>query len=568
MDETSYSDPRVIAAINEHFVPIRVDNDRHPDVNRRYNMGGWPTTAFLAASGDVLTGGTYLPPDQMLESLARVKAFFDANQTAMQTLATTERAHAADEAAALTQMGGVHLSHERVPEAFEGDPDVPGDICAEVALQVVRSFDPDHGGLGADQKFPQPDVFGFMLVYGTIRGGGDPDHVPERTSALLRPARLHEVVRETLTKMAGGDLFDHIAGGFFRYSTRRDWSVPHYEKMLEDNARLARLYLEASLFAAERDLGDPGSYRRTAEGTIDYLLGTLWRSDAPAFGGSQDADERYYVLDSNGRAALPAPFVDPTVYVDWNALAARALLRGAHVLERPELAERAGLLLDHLLAAAGRGHSLPHFLRPDGEPGESAPLLADQVGVAAALLDAYESTGDRRRLRSAQDLAGWAGEQLRAPDGRLHDRLALPGDSAGLLAQPVPALDENALAADVFLRLEAYTGDERYREKALEILAAWATHHENYGVAAAAYAEVLLRYLDRPDHIAVVGGRDDPQARRLHAAALTAPRPLRTVQWLDPAEPADAERIREAGFPAAMAAAYVCRGRTCSRFEP
>ncbi len=71
MDETSYSDPRVIAAINEHFVPVRVDNDRHPDVNRRYNMGGWPTTAFLAASGDVLTGGTYLPPDQMLESLAQ-----------------------------------------------------------------------------------------------------------------------------------------------------------------------------------------------------------------------------------------------------------------------------------------------------------------------------------------------------------------------------------------------------------------------------------------------------------------------------------------------------------------
>ena len=87
MDETSYSDPRVIAAVNEHFVPVRVDNDRHPDVNRRYNMGGWPTTAFLAASGDVLTGGTYLPPDQMLESLARVKAFFDANQAKIIALA-------------------------------------------------------------------------------------------------------------------------------------------------------------------------------------------------------------------------------------------------------------------------------------------------------------------------------------------------------------------------------------------------------------------------------------------------------------------------------------------------
>ena len=105
MDETSYSDPRVIAAVNEHFVPVRVDNDRHPDVNRRYNMGGWPTTAFLAPSGDVLTGGTYLPPDQMLESLARVKAFFDANQAQIVAL-EGERASAGD-GAAMARLTGV-----------------------------------------------------------------------------------------------------------------------------------------------------------------------------------------------------------------------------------------------------------------------------------------------------------------------------------------------------------------------------------------------------------------------------------------------------------------------------
>ena len=164
MDETSYSDPRVIAAVNEHFVPIRVDNDRHPDVNRRYNMGGWPTTAFLAPSGDVLTGGTYLPPEQMLESLARVKAFFDANRAQITAL---EGECAADgDGAARARLAGLPLSPERALEALEGDPDVPGDISAEVALQVVRAFDPLYGGIGAEPKFPQPDVFGFMLVYG------------------------------------------------------------------------------------------------------------------------------------------------------------------------------------------------------------------------------------------------------------------------------------------------------------------------------------------------------------------------------------------------------------------
>ena len=466
MDETSYSDPRVIAAVNEHFVPVRVDNDRHPDVNRRYNMGGWPTTAFLAASGDVLTGATYLPPDQMLESLARVKAFFDANQAAIAAL-EGERAHDGD-GAALAMLTGMPLNRDQALEALEGDPDVPGDISAEVALQVVRGFDPLCGGLGTEPKFPQPDVFGFMLAYGALRGAGGPEHVPSGGSALLRPSRVHEVVRATLEAMATGGMYDRVAGGFFRYATQRDWSVPHYEKMLEDNARLAWLYLEASLFAGGHDIGDADLYRAAGEGTIDYLLATLWRDDEPAFGGSQDADEHYYQLDADGRAGLQEPYVDPTIYVDWNALAARALLRGAAVLSRPELAERAVRQLENLWASARRGDPMAHFLRPDGAVGDGAPLLGDQAGMAAALLDAYEVTAERRWLRRARSLATWMREHLRAPDGRLYDRLALPGESAGLLAQPVPALDENALAIEVLLRLEAFTGEARLRERALE----------------------------------------------------------------------------------------------------
>jgi hypothetical protein len=568
MDETSYSDPRVIAAVNEHFVPIRVDNDRHPDVNRRYNMGGWPTTAFLAASGDVLTGATYLPPDQMLESLARIKAFFDANQAKIVAL-KGERAADGD-GAAMARLTGRPLDRDQALVALEGDPDVPGDIPAEVALQVVRSFDPLHGGIGTEPKFPQPDVFGFMLAYGMLRDG---EHrpAPGRGNPLARADRVRMVVRTTLTAMVEGGLYDQVEGGFFRYATQRDWAVPHYEKMLEDNARLASLYLEASLPTNDDALGDRELYRRVAGGTIDYLLATLWRDDAPALGGSQDADEHYYLLDADGRSALPAPFVDPTVYVDWNALAARALLRAAPVLGRPELADRALQLLAHLHTAARRGDAMTHYVLPGGSAGEGAPLLCDQAAVAAAFLDAYESTADRRWLRRARGLADWMREHLRAPDGRLMDRLALPGESAGLLAQPVPALDENAAAAEVLLRLEAFTGEARRREEALEILAAWATQYERYGVAASAYAQVLLRYIERPDHIIVVGGRGDAEAQRLHSAALVAPRPLRTVQWLDPSDPDDERRMAETGLPgepAAAAAAYVCRGRSCSLFQP
>jgi hypothetical protein len=412
MDETSYSDPRVIAAVNEHFVPIRVDNDRHPDVNRRYNMGGWPTTAFLAASGDPITGATYMPPEQLLQALQRVREFFEANHTALLTLGATDRAQDADGEAARAHLGGVPPIGDSSAADFDGDPDVPGDIPAEIALQIVRAFDPVHGGLGADPKFPQPDVFAFALAYAKLRGGGDSLHVAPYTSGLAAPARVHEVVRTTLKKMAGGGLYDHVAGGFFRYATRRDWSVPHYEKMLEDNARLASLYLEA---AALTKADGPSALTRTAaRGTIDYLLATLWRADPPAFGGSQDADEHYYGLDAAARAELPEPFVDPTVYVDWNALAARALLRAAPVLQRPELAERAVELLGSLWERGRREAPMAHYLTTSGEPGPGAPLLVDQATMASALLDAYEVTAERRWLEGAQALAGWAGRRTPA----------------------------------------------------------------------------------------------------------------------------------------------------------
>jgi uncharacterized protein YyaL (SSP411 family) len=569
MDETSYSDARVIARVNEAFVPIRVDNDRDPDVNRRYNMGGWPTTAFLAANGDIISGATYLPPEQMLQALERMCEFFAANRTALLALETTEHAHAADAEAARAHLGGApHI--QEAPEDAPGETGLPGDIPAEIALEIVRAFDPMHGGLGTDQKFPQADAFAYLLAFGALRP--DDEVVPA--------ARIRHVARTTLTNMATGDLYDGVAGGFFRYSTQRDWSEPHYEKMLEDNARLATLYLDAAETAAGDDGGALGSetfYHDIAEGVIDFLLAALLRGDAPCFGGSQDADETYYRLDAGERAGLAGPFVDRTVYVDWNALAARALLRAAPLLRRPELVARALELLEYLWAHGRRNGAMVHYLvaPKDGAqtaadthrplvPGSGAPLLADQATVTAALLDAYEVTGERVWLARALEIADWAWERLRAPDGRLLDRLALRGQSAGLLSHPVPALEENAAIADALLRLAEYSHEAPHRGRGLDILAAWATQYARYGVAAAPYGSALLRCLERPDHLIVLGGRAEPTTWRLHAAALTAPQPLRTVQLLDPADPADAARIARAGLSEAPApAVYVCRGTAC-----
>ncbi|MEE4274526.1 MAG: DUF255 domain-containing protein [Thermoleophilia bacterium] len=621
MDETSYSDPRVIERVNRDYLPVRVDNDRDPDVNRRYNMGGWPTTAFLTGGGEVLTGATYLPPDDMAAALEKVRAYFDEHRDELDALdaqraAERERAAAAVSAAAGEsaaaregapkrgaagvagrEAGAPVLEHVDEASVFAGDASGPGDLADQVALTIVRAFDPLHGGLGSEPKFPQADVFGFLLAYAGLRGGSG--------SPLLTRSRLDEVLRVTLTSMAAGDVYDRVGEGFFRYATQRDWAVPHYEKMLEDNARLALLYLDAALAtdghggtaepegtakaggtaepggtdeptdardgpeAAGGQAGDAARYRRTAFGVIDYLLGTLWRGEPPVFSGSQDADEHYYTLDAAGRSELAAPFIDTTVYVDWNALAARALLRGAAVLARPELARPAVDLLDHLWGHARRDGALVHYLTPEGEEGATGGLLGDQAAVATALLDAYEVSGRDDLLGRAEALADWVGERLGTADGRLLDREPDPR-AGGLLARPLPSLEDDAVMADVLLRLEAYTGEPGYRRRALALLAAWVPHVAGSGVGAAPYAAALLRALERPDHLVVVGHDGDGATDALHAAALTAPRPLRTVQRLDPDR--DAGRLAARGLPAAAGGAgmtraagavYVCRGTSC-----
>jgi uncharacterized protein YyaL (SSP411 family) len=534
MDETSYSDPDVIAAVNAQYVPVRVDNDRHPDVNRRYNMGGWPTTAFLTPGGDIITGATYVPPGQLRQALDRVREFFDSNKATLQHVERPELEEPGDE------------QHEHDDAALARIPD-------ELAVAAVRAFDPVYGGVGSEPKFPQADVFAFLLAYATLR--------PEAPDA----PRALEMLAKTLEAMARGGMYDHGGGGFYRYATRRDWSEPHYEKMLEDEARLALLYLDAFGLARAgvAGLGEPRLHRDAAAGALAHITGTLWLGDPPAFGGSQDADEAYYELDAEGREALPSPSVDATVYVDWNALAARALLRGAALLGRPELAGRALATLGFIWETARRDELLAHFVTPSGRVSPGSPLLADQAGMAAALLDAYETVAERRWLERAQELVA-AAERFSAADGRLDDRLPQESDSPGLLAQPVPALDDNALLADVLLRLTAHTGDESYRDRALHVLAAWVPFYERYGVGAAPYGAALLRAAEHPEHIAVVGGRDDDAARRLHGAALAAPRPLRTVQLLDPADATDARHIAAAGLGGRpQPAAYVCRGRSC-----
>ena len=203
MDETSYSDQRVIELANSEYVPVRVDNDLRPDINQRYNMGGWPTTAFLTPQGDVLTGATYLPPDQMAGALRKVAEFYRANRPAIAAEVLEGRRRAGALVAA---------------SAGSLDPA----LVDRVLGAVESAYDPEHGGFGTAPKFPQTDAIALLAEQAVLRD----------------EPRLREMARHTLHAMAGGGSYDHVEGGFFRYSTTEDWSVPHFEKMLEDHGGL------------------------------------------------------------------------------------------------------------------------------------------------------------------------------------------------------------------------------------------------------------------------------------------------------------------------------------------
>ena len=238
------------------------------------------------------------------------------------------------------------------------------------------------GGFGNEPKFPHSEAID-LLLHAYLRDG-DRD-------------ALH-MARKTLEYMCQGGTYDQEWGGFYRYSTKRDWSVPHYEKMLEDNAGLLR-----NLLALYR-ISDDGEHLRYIEFTIAYLDGWLSDPETGAFYGSQDADEEFYPLPNEERKQRQAPYVDRTVYTSWNAMMISAYLEASWTIGEAALRERALRALDFLWDRLHDARAGMHrYLAPDGP--RIAGLLGDQAYTALALLDAYEAAGRAQDLERAQALA-------------------------------------------------------------------------------------------------------------------------------------------------------------------
>ncbi|TMG12815.1 MAG: thioredoxin domain-containing protein [Chloroflexi bacterium] len=486
MDETTYSHPGVIDIINTNYVPVRVDNDVRPDINQRYNMGGWPTTAFLTSSGDILTGGTYMPPDQMASALMKVADYYRSNQADIAGRVLEARKRAAS---------GVARSAGDLEEGL-----------VDEILDAVRSaYDPEYGGFGNAPKFPQTDAILLLLEQSVLR-----------SDAELRRMAMH-----TLDQMTGGGTYDHIEGGFFRYSTTQDWSVPHYEKMLEDHAGLVQSLALAGMTEA-------------LDRTTRYLDEVLRDPKSGLYAGSQDADEHYYKMDAEERKQSQAPYVDRRIYTSWNAALAIAYLDAG----KQELAAK---LLDSLFQRAYRPGG--GMTRAEGADGQ----LGDQVWSLFAAVRAYQHGLGDRWIEIALDLSAHIEERYGDSQlGGYFDRAG--GDDLGRLGERIKPLAENSIAAMALIELDTLLGDPEapHRERARRALESVAALPAQYGLMAAVFA----RALDRLPHAIKVTTKSPELARAARAA--------NPYAAIDPSGAPGARRAR-----AEKDGAVVCVGTIC-----
>ena len=523
MDQTTYSDERVIRLISSRYVPVRVDVDRRPDLSRKYNQGGFPSVALLNDSGEILAGRVYTPPEQLALLLEQVSD-----------------------------------SYPEFPDAkldVPADPTSTGSTEGQSPAQLVLSrledlYDQNFGGFGYEPKQPPWEGLRFLLALYSRLG----------EASLLR------MVVRTLDGMAAG-LYDQKDQGFFRYSVARDWKVPHYEKMLTTNASLATLYLEAYQVTGK------AAYKNIAAGALDYLLGTLHDSDRGLFYASQDAGEEYYRLPWADREMATRPSIDRTFYTGWNALAAESLLRAYTVLGQTTYLAGAARVLDMLwMQSWSLERGLCHVANDDVE---QPPLLEDQVFFLRALLAGYQATGDSEYLHRAVAVGQIIQEIFTAPEGGYYD---LPVSSGGHGDKPVL---ENSLLAEAWLMLANLTNNDTYLTLArdtLEIFRNTAPHSSYSGArgsrrmeedeerlflpAGASWGRAWDMMEYGPVRFVVVGHLKDPRTNVLARAANRVYAPHKITQLLDPAK--DGERIAAQGFPEGMIpAVYACLGDKC-----
>ncbi|WP_285116035.1 DUF255 domain-containing protein [Leifsonia sp. fls2-241-R2A-40a] len=382
MARESFDDPVTAQELNDRFVAIKVDREEHPDVDAAYLSAasaftgnlGWPLTVFATPDGKAFFAGTYFPP-QPVAGRASFRQVLDAVWDAWSVRRTEVESDA----------GKVQQALAAAAQAATAVSDLPGDAQLDAAVaQLSEAEDPEFGGFGSAPKFPVAPILDFLLS---------------------RPAG-HELAARTLRRMAESPLRDAVDGGFFRYATRRDWSEPHYERMLYDNAQLLDAYARAW-----QQTGEEWA-ERTADGIASFLLGVL-RQPSGGFASAQDSESTidgarvegtYYTVTAAERAQLDPPPIDAKVLTGWNGFAIGALAQAGRILNRPAWITASRQAADAVLSRHRRDDGTLLRASLGDRSSEAGATLEDYGGLAAGLLELALAAGDPSAAASARDL--------------------------------------------------------------------------------------------------------------------------------------------------------------------
>ena len=584
MEHESFEDADTAEVMNSLFVSIKVDREERPDLDGIYMQavqlltghGGWPMTMFLMPDGRPYHGGTYFPR----EPRQGMPAFTDVLKAAAE--------------AYYSRKGDVVASARNLTDRLQSpgqgrsDEILTAAILQVAAQRLAGQYDWDHGGFGSAPKFPQPMSTEFLLR--SYRRQPDP--------------RVLQMVEHSLIQMANGGIYDQVGGGFHRYSTDAHWLVPHFEKMLYDNALLSRLYLHAY------QLTGNAFYRRVTEETLDYVLREM-TDPSGGFYSTQDADSedvegkffvwspgqviaelgdsdgalfsRYYDVTESGNfegksilnVPVPAaqvakeagvteaelgevvrrggarlyevreqrvhPGRDEKVLTSWNGLMLKSFAEAAATLGRD----------DYRAAAVANAEFLLRELRPEGrllrtwKEGRAKLLgfLEDYSMLIDGLIALYETTFDRRWTDEARRLADEMVELFWAEgEGVFYDT---GNDHEELIVRPRDISDNampsgSSVAADVLLRLALIVGEADYARRAMSSLRSVAQLLASYPTGFGHWLGALDYYLSKPLEIAVIGPRDDPASKALVDVVTGAYLPNKIVAGWDPADGNDA----------------------------
>ena len=619
MEEESFESLKIAEVINKHFIAVKVDRERRPDVDAIYmdavrvltrGGGGWPMTVIMNADREPFFGGTYIPPFD--GSRGARKGFYTILQDVVRII-QEEPDRIDKQADRLTEV----LQELANPHVGEGEPG-----HAEVNIHIeslYSSFDSLNGGFGRAPKFPRPATLDLLMRHW-------------RRSQ--EPQSFH-IATHTLDKMADGGIYDHVGSGFHRYTVDADWKTPHFEKMLYDNALLVNTYLDAYQATGE------GKAARIARDVLGYVLremtapngGYYSATDAVSMSDEGESKEGWYftwtlkevrdllndaeekvflahhpvtamgnfefrnillaprhrsetakglsmgiaqfeiVLTScysklfAAREQRAKPILDDKIIVGWNGLMISAMARGGFVLKDPRFVDSARRAASHLREAMLDGSVLRRTSR--GGEASHRGVLDDYAFFIQGLLDLFETTQEMEWLELAVALQETLDQQFHDPEGGGYFLASKEQD--GLLVKQKPEYDGaipsgNSVTAANCLRLHEFTTEDRYRQRAQEIFQTFIGALQG-GTGLPAMASALEMSLDAPKQIILVRPNAEKSVEPFLAVLRKTYLPNRIMVVVD--EPKSAEvskRIPLAGEKVCVdgkVTAYVCENRVC-----